>query len=111
MLDQLLRKLHGEGHRVLIFSLFTKMLDLLEDYCQAAGPFWYHARPCATCVRSPGWRYVRLDGATNRVRRGIDMRRFNAKDSPFFIYLIRCDLTSHSMPSIPKFEAHLCCWL
>lgn len=29
---QLLPKLQGEGHRVLIFSQFTRLLDILEDY-------------------------------------------------------------------------------
>ena len=33
MLDKLLTKLIGEGHKVLLFSQFTMMLDLIEDYC------------------------------------------------------------------------------
>ena len=32
LLDKLLVKLIREGNRVLIFSQFTKMLDLLEEY-------------------------------------------------------------------------------
>lgn len=31
---------------------------------------------------------MRLDGSTNRVRRGVDINRFNAPNSPFFVYLI-----------------------
>ena len=31
MLDRMLPKLREDGHRVLIFSQFTSMLDLLED--------------------------------------------------------------------------------
>lgn len=38
--------------RVLIFSLFTKMLDILQDYC-----------------KHRGWKFVRLDGTTNIERR------------------------------------------
>jgi SWI/SNF-related matrix-associated actin-dependent regulator of chromatin subfamily A member 5 len=34
MLDRMLPKLRTNGHRVLIFSQFTSMLDLLEDYCE-----------------------------------------------------------------------------
>jgi SNF2 family DNA or RNA helicase len=71
VLDKLLTKLKAQGHRVLLFSLFTRVLDLLEDYFS-----W------------KGMRYLRLDGSTNRVRRGVDIRRFNAPNSPFFIYLI-----------------------
>jgi SWI/SNF-related matrix-associated actin-dependent regulator of chromatin subfamily A member 5 len=34
LLDRLLPKLQAGGHRVLIFSQFTSMLDILEDYCK-----------------------------------------------------------------------------
>lgn len=71
MLDRMLPLLREDAHRVLIFSQFTSMLDLLEDYCELrAYPF------------------VRLDGETNRVRRRLDVRRFNAPGSPLFIFLI-----------------------
>jgi SNF2 family DNA or RNA helicase len=33
LLDKLLPKLRQEGHKVLIFSQFVKMLDLISDYC------------------------------------------------------------------------------
>ncbi len=32
-LDKFLPKLKKEGHRVLIYSQFTSMLDILEDFC------------------------------------------------------------------------------
>jgi hypothetical protein len=32
--------------------------------------------------------FVRLDGETNRVKRRLDVRRFNAPRSPLFIFLI-----------------------
>jgi ATP-dependent DNA helicase len=34
MLDRCLRLLHGKGHKVLIFCQFTRMIDILEDYCE-----------------------------------------------------------------------------
>ena len=71
MLDRMLPKLREDGHRVLIFSQFTSMLDLLEDYCE---------------LREHN--FVRLDGDTNRVQRRLDVRRFNAPNSPIFIFLI-----------------------
>ena len=71
MLDRMLPRLKQDQHRVLIFSQFTSMLDLLEDYCELRG----HA-------------YARLDGDTNRVQRRLDCRRFNAVNSPLFIFLI-----------------------
>ena len=61
----------ADGHRVLLFSQFTSMLDILEDYCE---------------LRDLS--YVRLDGETNRVQRRLDVRRFNAPNSNLFIFLI-----------------------
>jgi len=71
MLDRILPRLRTDGHRVLIFSQFTSMLDILEDYCELRDlPF------------------VRLDGETNRVQRRLDCRRYNAVGSSIFIFLI-----------------------
>ncbi len=71
MLDRMLPRLRADGHRVLLFSQFTSMLDILEDYCELRDlPF------------------VRLDGETNRVQRRLDCRRYNAVGSPLFVFLI-----------------------
>ncbi|KAL8601345.1 hypothetical protein ACOMHN_054638 [Nucella lapillus] len=53
VLDRMLKELHKRGHKVLIFSQMTKMLNLLEDFC---------------VLRHYG--YCRLDGAMS-----IDDRR------------------------------------
>lgn len=37
VLDRLLLKLKGRGHRVTLFSQFKMQLDLLEDYCIMRG--------------------------------------------------------------------------
>lgn len=71
LLDRLLHKLQSNGHRVVLFSQFTTMLNILEDYCQFRG-----------------FDYRRLDGSTNRVRRTIDMHMFNKPSSPIFIFLL-----------------------
>lgn len=71
MLDRMLPKLKVDGHRVLIFSQFTSMLDILEDYCELRD-----------------YSFVRLDGETNRVKRRLDVRRFNSPNSNLFIFLI-----------------------
>lgn len=39
LLDRLLRKLRERGHRVLIFSQMTRMLDILEDYLRGSNEF------------------------------------------------------------------------
>jgi SWI/SNF-related matrix-associated actin-dependent regulator of chromatin subfamily A member 5 len=71
MLDRMLPALRADGHRVLLFSQFTSMLDILEDYCELRD-----------------YPFVRLDGDTNRVKRRLDCRRYNAPNSPLFIFLI-----------------------
>ena len=62
LLQKMLRKLFDEKHRVLIFSQMTRMLDVLEDFCDFEG-----------------YKYERLDGSiTGQVRQeAID--RFNGK--------------------------------
>ena len=48
LLDKLLAKMFQRGHRVLIFSQMTRMLDILEDY-----------------LISKGYLYCRIDGNTS----------------------------------------------
>lgn len=71
VMDRLLRKLHAAGHRVVIFSQFTRVLDILQDYLSY--------REVEFC---------RLDGSTNRVQRQIDINSFNAPGSPLFAFLM-----------------------
>lgn len=71
VLDRLLAKLQSKGHRVVLFSMFTSMLDILEDV-----------------LRMRGYRYCRLDGSTNRVLRNVHIASFNAKESPYFVFLM-----------------------
>jgi SNF2 family DNA or RNA helicase len=37
LMEKMLRKLKNEGHRVLIFSQMTRMLDIMEDFCENEG--------------------------------------------------------------------------
>ncbi len=73
LLDRLLVKLHQRGHRVVIFSQFTMMMDILEDYLD-----W----------RFGDFAFCRLDGSCNRVQRGIDIAAYNAPNSPLFAFLM-----------------------
>jgi hypothetical protein len=61
MLDRLLPKLKAAGNRVVLFSQFTSMLNIIEDF-----------------LVMRGYEYVRLDGSTCRVKRTLDLRVFNA---------------------------------
>ncbi|KAK5707350.1 swr1 complex component, partial [Elasticomyces elasticus] len=59
-LDKLLRDLKAGGHRALIFTQMTKMLDILEQF-----------------LNIHGHRYLRLDGTTKVEQRQILTDRFN----------------------------------
>jgi SWI/SNF-related matrix-associated actin-dependent regulator of chromatin subfamily A member 5 len=54
MLDRLLPKLHAAHHRCVVFSQFTQVLDVLDDY-----------------MTLRGYKFCRLDGGTNRVQRTV----------------------------------------
>ncbi|XP_076936317.1 putative ATP-dependent DNA helicase CHR12 isoform X2 [Bidens hawaiensis] len=71
LLDRLLPKLHRAGHRVLLFSQMTRLMDILEVYLQL------HE-----------FKYLRLDGSTKTEERGTLLKQFNAPDSPYFMFLL-----------------------
>jgi len=73
LLDRLLTKMRRTGHRVLLFSTMTKMLDLLEVYCR-----WRFGPSCSR----------RIDGSTSLEARESSIIEFNAKDSSVFIFLL-----------------------
>jgi SNF2 family DNA or RNA helicase len=70
-LDKLLKKVKAEQSQVLLFSGFTSMLDILEDYC---------------LFRQ--YKYCRLDGNTELDDREKYIAEFTAKNSEHFIFLI-----------------------
>jgi SNF2 family DNA or RNA helicase len=71
LLDQMLPKLKLAGHRCLIFTQMTTVMTILEDY------FAYR-----------GFLSLRLDGSTPAEEREKRMYKFNAPDSPYFIFLL-----------------------
>ncbi|KAL6343419.1 hypothetical protein AAG906_024784 [Vitis piasezkii] len=71
LLDRLLPKLQKAGHRVLLFSQMTRLMDILEIYLQMNEI-----------------KYLRLDGSTKTEERGTKLKQFNAPDSPYFMFLL-----------------------
>ncbi|KAH6608529.1 helicase swr1 [Trichoderma cornu-damae] len=69
-LDKLLRKLQVGGHRALIFTQMTKVLDILEQF-----------------LNIHGHKYLRLDGATKVEQRQILTDRFN-HDSRILCFIL-----------------------
>jgi SNF2 family DNA or RNA helicase len=63
VLDRLLLRLLPRDHRVVIFAQNTSTLDVLERFCNERR-----------------YSHVRLDGATNRVQRNLNISQFNATD-------------------------------
>ncbi|XP_056645619.1 chromatin-remodeling ATPase INO80 [Diorhabda sublineata] len=70
VLDGLLRRLKEEGHRVLIYSQMTKMIDLLEEY------MWHRHH-----------KYMRLDGSSKISERRDMVADFQAR-TDIFVFLL-----------------------
>lgn len=70
VLDAMLAKLKSQGHKVLLFSTMTLILDMIEDYLM---------------LRSYG--YVRLDGKIRLEARKENIKQFN-ENSDIFLFLI-----------------------
>ncbi|XP_068460432.1 chromodomain-helicase-DNA-binding protein 5 isoform X2 [Clinocottus analis] len=71
LLQKMLKKLKEEGHRVLIFSQMTKMLDLLEDF-----------------MEFESYKYERIDGGITGALRQEAIDRFNAPGAQQFCFLL-----------------------
>ncbi|XP_006831227.1 PREDICTED: lymphoid-specific helicase isoform X2 [Chrysochloris asiatica] len=70
ILDRMLPELKSRGHKVLLFSQMTRMLDILMDYC--------HFR---------NFKFSRLDGSMTYTEREENMHNFNT-DPEVFIFLV-----------------------
>jgi SNF2 family DNA or RNA helicase len=66
----LLRELYAGGHRVLLFTQMTRMLDVLEAF-----------------LGLHGWAYVRLDGSTKIQERQALIDRYN-RDKRIFVFIL-----------------------
>ncbi|XP_046885492.1 LOW QUALITY PROTEIN: chromodomain-helicase-DNA-binding protein 4 [Hypomesus transpacificus] len=71
LLQKMMKKLKEGGHRVLVFSQMTKMLDLLEDF-----------------LENEGYKYERIDGGVTGGMRQEAIDRFNAPGAPQFAFLL-----------------------
>ncbi|KAF8554251.1 hypothetical protein OG21DRAFT_1497134 [Imleria badia] len=71
VIDKILSDILPKDERVLIFSQWTNMLDLLEDFMELRG--------------IP---YARLDGSTTRPRRTLDIKLFQQEKSPYKVFLV-----------------------
>lgn len=71
ILDKLCEKLKKEKRQVLIFSQMTRILDILEDYCN------YRE-----------YQYCRIDGDTDMDSRDRQIEEYTAENSSKFIFLL-----------------------
>ena len=71
LLETMLPKLQEGGHRVLIFSQFLDMLNIVEDFMDGLGLY-----------------YQRLDGSMGSLEKQKRIDEFNAPDSQLFAFLL-----------------------
>uniref|UniRef100_A0A8C9P0U4 Chromodomain helicase DNA binding protein 1 like n=1 Tax=Spermophilus dauricus TaxID=99837 RepID=A0A8C9P0U4_SPEDA len=69
LLDKLLTFLHSRGHRILLFSQMTQMLDILQDY-----------------MDYKGYSYERVDGSVRGEERHLAIKNFGQQ--PIFVFLL-----------------------
>jgi len=72
IVDYMLSYFKKYGHKVLIFSQFTSMLDIIQDYLE--------------CLR-PEWKMCRIDGGTSLEDRTRQMDDFN-NEKEYFVFLL-----------------------
>ena len=70
ILDTMLKSLKKENHRVLIFSQMTRLLNLLQMYCEEVG-----------------YTFVRIDGSTKMRDRAQYVSEFQQNGGPFIFLL------------------------
>lgn len=70
LVDRLLPKLQKCGHRVLMFSQMTQMIDIMVDY-----------------FKLRGYKHMRLDGNTDTRTRENLLQQFNTEDD-YFIFIL-----------------------
>lgn len=73
LLQKMMRKLKEGGHRVLVFSQMTKMLDLLEDF-----------------LENEGYKYERIDGGVTGNMRQEAIDRFNGEPYVYTLQKLLC---------------------
>ncbi|KAL3680801.1 hypothetical protein R1sor_023757 [Riccia sorocarpa] len=71
LLERMMAKLRIQGHRVLIYSQFTRMLDILEEW-----------------LLYKKWGYERIDGKIGGADRRIRIDRYNAPNTTKFCFLL-----------------------
>uniref|UniRef100_T1HD55 Uncharacterized protein n=1 Tax=Rhodnius prolixus TaxID=13249 RepID=T1HD55_RHOPR len=70
ILDGLLRRLKPRGHKVLLFSTMTQLLDIIEEF-----------------LIMRNYKYDRLDGSNTILERKTSIKRYNS-DEKVFIFLL-----------------------
>ncbi|XP_038417903.1 chromodomain-helicase-DNA-binding protein 1-like isoform X7 [Canis lupus baileyi] len=76
LLDKLLAFLYSRGHRVLLFSQMTQMLDILQDYMDYRG-----------------YSYERVDGSVRGEERHLAIKNFGQQ--PVFVFLLSTRAENH----------------
>lgn len=71
VLDRMVPKLIDEGHKIIIFSQMTEVLNLIEDY-----------------LDFKGFESVRLDGSTKLMDRQVIIDQFNSPKSKIAVFLL-----------------------
>ena len=95
LLDKMLKRLKETGHRVLIFSQMTRLLDILEGSFEPYSQTTTFAqknlkkKSFQEYMRFRGYRFERIDGRVTGSDRQGRIDSFNAPNSQQFCFLLR----------------------
>ncbi|CAN0028653.1 unnamed protein product, partial [Hapterophycus canaliculatus] len=88
------------GHRCLIFSQFSSMLDILQDLCMARG--YDHVRLDGGGSGSGSGSSPNTNATASDVRRRLDIRRFNAPGSKVLVALVSSSTAAAAATAAPN---------
>ena len=89
ILDHLLAHLYAKKHKVLLFSQFTSVLDILQDYLTYRETYKYERREKCREGREVIWSVfaIGLDGSVRSEERFLAINNFNGNDDTFIFLL------------------------
>lgn len=87
ILDILLEKLHGQGHRVLIFAQMTRTIDILQDYLELRR-YTYERLDGSVRAEERFAAVQSFSGKTSTLQESSDIRKANDDARKAFVFLI-----------------------
>jgi SNF2 family DNA or RNA helicase len=88
ILDHLLAHLYAKKHKVLLFSQFTTVLDILQDYLTYREIYKYERKDVLSMDENVLYiKFIGLDGSVRSEERFLAINNFNVNEDTFIFLL------------------------